>query len=822
MDFYILLAILRMSSYKFYRCICEASPIDSGTSPFTFVPSIWTLPSQVLLAKESNYLPKIVVHKGTLMQKPEDLPEKSLEKNMHQSPQSILNTVQKPSSRGSSLEKEWASKNPEDIKSNDLFIAEFVVVMDDEEDEIIAKKSQTLPFEETKYDFRKTLQQSATGQPKATRAEIKAHEIYVPASQEDCSNVVDQEPQQIYSVPSVGLDSYSPQLSDFSYPDKRALGYRRQITNSLPENIHTPKTAVQDTVHTSLSSQKSNSFQILTTQSPLNSNARRSLYSPTNLEMSEHKTINESGRSNVLSPLPIQVIKYPLCCSPSPLSSPFFGSSSTICSINESTSPIPKPDAASPVSSRLLFLTSLLRSKRSCSKRTLSPDHHYQSKPRTSSLTPSDFHKTITSDAPRKAISCFSLNYPRESKMLHCQRKDEIMPSDSESDILHGEFSFHQRPNRTLSPDSIHCKSSASALLSQKGSVSPSSPLHRRSVTPPYSSREYILSLNDKPPISRLPYTPMKKYSILGKSKRVTLLPPPLHLDQSLRHVYDERKSDMTHLKRFSSPKIPFISTCHDSRKSSYQSSVMSSSSLETEKKYGQTHSALLCNENMDTDQDTYQSLHPSYSCNSFSSENLARKNIPLCSLSTNITEQPRSILSRSCEWPLSQVSGFENKKLYNIKSSYKAFAAIPTNTLLLDQKAIDEPEINTRNTEAEDRVDTHTEMCSPALLRQQTEEICAAIDEVLHNPLSLNCNPASRSSNLKSEKKSTFIPRPPLKSAGRETKYAMLQPLIKIKAKDSQTRPGVIRPMAAKENKDIKLYPNLFQQFSMPPYKRE
>ncbi|XP_040284508.1 muscular LMNA-interacting protein isoform X4 [Bufo bufo] len=157
--------------------------------------------------------------------------------------------------------------------------------------------------------------------------------------------------------------------------------------------------------------------------------------------------------------------------------------------------------------------------------------------------------------------------------------------------------------------------------------------------------------------------------------------------------------------------------------------------------------------------------------------------------------------------------------KLYKIKSSYKAFAAIPTNTLLLDQKAIDDPQINRRNSDAEDRTDPHTEMCSPALLRQQTEEICAVIDEVLHGPFPTSSNSVSRSPKLKSEKKSGCIPRPPLKSAGRETKYATLQPLINKKANDPQiTRPGVIRPMAANESR--KCYPNLFQQFSLPPNK--
>ncbi|XP_069829527.1 muscular LMNA-interacting protein isoform X2 [Dendropsophus ebraccatus] len=789
-----------------------ASPIDSGTSSltFTFVPSIGTLPSEVLLAKESYCPPKIVGHNGTLMEKPQDVYEKSLEKNMHESPQ---NAVYKPTYGNNLLQEELTSNYSENPKQNDLFIAEFVVVMDldGDEEKITDKKSQALPFEKTKYEFRKTLRESP-GQPKATLLEFKPNESYVPGSQEDCRNVKDQEPQKIGSVPS-GLDSYSPQLLTFSHPD-RTEKYRRQI----PANIHKPKTAVKETFHTPFSSQKSNSFHTLTTESPASLSTRRSLYSPIDLEMSEHNfsKTSHSGRLGALSPLPIQVIKYPLCRSPSPMNSPFFGSSSTICSLNENPSPVPKSDAASPVPSRLSFLTSLLKSNRSCPKRTISPDEH-KSEPRTT--------LTVPSDTPRKALSCVSLNYPRESKMPHFQRTAELMPSASESDISQGELSFQQSPNRILSIDPVHLKPSKSSLPSQKVSVSPSSPLHRRSNTPMSSSKENNLTISDKPPISR-PYTPTKKYPVLGKSKRVTLFPPPLNFDQTLCHIPDERKSDMSPLKRCTSPRGHLKLTTHENF---CPGNVMSSFSIDIGKNHDlhQTHSAPLCHETMETDQVTYQSWHPNHSSHSYSLQGLSRKNEPLCSLSTNITAQPRSILSRSWELPtgssLPLVSDLENKKLFKIKSRYKDFAAIPTNTLLLDQKALDEPEINRRNCEAEEKTDTHTEMCSPALLRQQTEEICAAIDEVLHDPLPPHCNFASRSPKLKPEKKSAYMPRAPMKSAGRETKYATLQPLPNTKATHSQmTRPGVIRPVSAKDNEDRKFHPNLFQQFSMPPYKRE
>ncbi|KFZ52334.1 Muscular LMNA-interacting protein, partial [Podiceps cristatus] len=73
----------------------------------------------------------------------------------------------------------------------------------------------------------------------------------------------------------------------------------------------------------------------------------------------------------------------------------------------------------------------------------------------------------------------------------------------------------------------------------------------------------------------------------------------------------------------------------------------------------------------------------------------------------------------------------------YKIKTSYKAFAAIPTNTLLMEQKALEEP-TKTASVIEGTALDSRSEMCSPAQLRQQTEELCAVIDEVLQDPLTM------------------------------------------------------------------------------------
>ncbi|XP_075058613.1 muscular LMNA-interacting protein isoform X2 [Mixophyes fleayi] len=803
-------------SSKTVREDITGSLIEDGVGllKFTFVPETGRLPSQVLLGKDSTYLPKIVVdHKGAMPQKPEESIENISEKSMHESSENVLNTYHRPRSEDRFSRKKVPSNDPEAIKNDDLFIAEFVVVMDsdDSEEEITIEK--TLPLED------KGNQQSTTVQPKAKLGDVNANEMYVPESQQEfCHDVDDQKLQRLRSVPTVDLESYKLQFTNPSCPANGIIGYKGHIMNYMP-------TTATDTFHTHLPSQKSNSFNISSAESPGSKYLTKYLNSLNNLESPNQCTpsISKSVRSNALSPLPIQVIKYPLCRSPSPLNSPCYGSSSTICSMNICTSPVPRPESASPVSSRLSFLTSLLKSKISITERVPSLDpNHYRLEPNPMPRTEFFKKSALTSNPPRKSFSCFSLNYPRESKIPQFQKKGEIHTSSSDSSILHGESAFYQKPLKTLSTDSMHFKSSSGTLLSRKGAVSPYSQLYRRSITPPYFARENISLLNDKPPLNRHIYSPLKKDCVLGKSRKVTLFPPPLHFNPS---YVRQKENVIQHLKSYTPSRGNVKSTCYVTRESSNQKHAKSNSSADIQQNhvFHKPYSNISYRENMDSEMDIFPPLNPSYSCHSYSNEELLRTHTPTLTF-TNTSAPSRSLLSRSCELrttsSLAQSSDHENKKPYKIKSSYKAFAAIPTNTLLLDQKAIDEPEINATNTAMEDTMETHTEMCSPALLRQQTEEICAAIDE--------HCNSASaaRSSEKKCGTKSSNTPRPLSKSTGRETKYASVQPLMNTKTKDLQTKPGVIRPTTLKvntiENKEERFYSNPFQQFSMPPHKRE
>ncbi|XP_063730473.1 muscular LMNA-interacting protein isoform X4 [Eleginops maclovinus] len=168
--------------------------------------------------------------------------------------------------------------------------------------------------------------------------------------------------------------------------------------------------------------------------------------------------------------------------------------------------------------------------------------------------------------------------------------------------------------------------------------------------------------------------------------------------------------------------------------------------------------------------------------------------------------------------------------RTHKIKLRYKSLAAIPTNTLLMDQQAIDEQvereespcdrlsvgEIIDRGVE-----DTHAEMCSPAELRQQSEELYAVIDEIL--AFSIPPSKASQSSTtiVGLQNNSSFA-----KSLGRETKYASvcsLHPSTGVNRKQinpKKTKPGVIRPMTAIPRLTVEdeeeFHPNPFRPFGV------
>ncbi|XP_067278169.1 muscular LMNA-interacting protein isoform X2 [Pseudorasbora parva] len=165
-----------------------------------------------------------------------------------------------------------------------------------------------------------------------------------------------------------------------------------------------------------------------------------------------------------------------------------------------------------------------------------------------------------------------------------------------------------------------------------------------------------------------------------------------------------------------------------------------------------------------------------------------------------------------------------KNRKTHRIKSTYKALAAIPTNTLLLEQQAIDE-EVNKKETSLNPGdnyswEDPHAEMCSPAQLRQQTADLYATIDEVLEDSIqkrqSNHVNKATvKSLAAETSRSPTSSPSPKL--LGRETRYASSPFQLSVTTEKKLTKPGVIRPVtatsSARDDKhDEEFHPNPFK----------
>ncbi|XP_052665190.1 muscular LMNA-interacting protein isoform X10 [Harpia harpyja] len=133
-------------------------------------------------------------------------------------------------------------------------------------------------------------------------------------------------------------------------------------------------------------------------------------------------------------------------------------------------------------------------------------------------------------------------------------------------------------------------------------------------------------------------------------------------------------------------------------------------------------------------------------------------------------------------------------------------------------QQALEEP-IKTASVTEGTALDTHSEMCSPAQLRQQTEELCAVIDQVLQDPLTMRrceSSPSSLQMSMESDvgKVSTTLQR----AAGRETRYANLYKSAPMVTESQLTKPGVIRPVLVKgksaQQKEEPYQPNPFKKY--------
>ncbi|XP_075779730.1 muscular LMNA-interacting protein isoform X3 [Pelodiscus sinensis] len=535
-----------------------------------------------------------------------------------------------------------------------------------------------------------------------------------------------------------------------------------------------------------------------------------------------------SKRFNPFFATPVQITKHSLSPNPKPLSSPFYGSSSTICSVNEpgsrtsSSGNLLKSGIRPPLPTRLSLLTAILKSGAS-QQRPLSS----ASCPPT--FSPNSLHSsTLTIDQkfntspppPKKSVSSFSIrsNSPSEeehwpsifshppihmplaTKPISTLRARSISPKKH----LHA---------RTHSPDSLYPLSSSissykktvvSPLLQPKlSSIPPAVPKHSSSLNPAFSLTKplpYPVRKSQGPEKSRRVHTysptfTCKSYPVSSPANERGTFSPTLEKCFSSSPNLTHTACTKAGSSQLSAQELNPISPT-PSNVSTHWSSSPANSTLPVHAPYNiHSHSPQLTSSSLPPRSRVYSSAARPGEMPTISVAP-CRSPVPGQSPCTPLSRSRELISPKTFSLPLDH----ENlkPKQYKIKTSYKAFAAIPTNTLLMEQKALEEP-IKREKVSEDTTLDTHLEMCSPAQLRQQTEELCAAIDQVLQDPMPMMSATLQR-------------------AAGRETKYANLYLSAPIVTKSQPTKPGVIRPGPVKTKILLKAeepyQPNPFKKY--------
>ncbi|KAF7485605.1 muscular LMNA-interacting protein [Marmota monax] len=542
-----------------------------------------------------------------------------------------------------------------------------------------------------------------------------------------------------------------------------------------------------------------------------------------------------SLKSNSASYIPVRIVMHSLSPSPKPLTSSFHGSSSTVCSQMSSSGNLSKSGVKSQVPSRLSLLTAILKSNPS-HQRPVSPAScpTFSLNSLASSTLALDQKVKQTTLTPKKSLSSCSLRAQSPAQAEH-------QVSELTQQSFHLPFFTKSTPTSqvsSLSPTTpVKC-----SLVSMNVDKTPS-PTSLKSGTmlsPIQTNASSFADLPPVPPSSSLSSSKNKQDGDLRGSEnpRNTYTHPSTLASSALSSV----SPPINHSTMPSSPEkcfhpSPALSNLIDrSQRASYKPSgqglnpsalsspALCSAGCASLPSLGSSSvpPAALPTPALQLSPST---LHPNCGSGSLPSRMMKSESTksnhtaPVSTPSIPISLTRTKELISPCALSLS--TGPENKKpkQYKTKSSYKAFAAIPTNTLLLEQKALDEP-AKTENVSKDSTLDLPVEFCYPAQLRQKTEELCATIDKVLQDSLSMHSSDSPSRSHqtlLGSEtiKTSTTLP----KAAGRETKYANLSSPSSTVSESQLTKPGVIRPVPVKSKillkKEEEVYePNPFSKY--------
>ncbi|KAM5256485.1 muscular LMNA-interacting protein [Ctenodactylus gundi] len=858
----------------------QVSSGDSEAKPliFTFVPTVGRLPTQIQLADTSKYLVKIPEEPSDknpeTVNRPHSVDYLALNSGTQQ--ERVQGTPTCPSEvcGENSQGRRFKADEPHGMQQGDLFKAEYVFIVDSEgEDEVTSRKGEKEPPSGTGTTAaRPTSLAISSGlasdvvRPKVRGANLKATSHpelpHGMASQQKHEQVAPS------SAPSEQLACKPPAFSFVSPTNQNTAPVPADLQGaSVLEEVHTRRLDASG----ALVEETTTYFQTTAHASPFPApkGAASTVPGPHPIQLPGSKRCDPSAAdqtpgstpgvlkettaltSPVLSPreglgtsavaeantalyIPVRIVTHALSPSPKPFATSFHGSSSTACSQASSSGNLSGSGVKSPVPSRLSLLTAILRSN---------PSPHRPSSPAScptfspnslaSSTLTLDQKAKQTPPTPKKSLSSCSL--PARSPERGEPPAGQLAPS------LHLPLGATPRP---LSQVPSPTTPVGSSLVSLNVDKTPSPTL--QSGTSLSQLRSPTSSFVDLPPA---PQSSCPLSSSRGKQDDI------LHGLEKPRNPYKQPPAAIPSPSSVPSPvdqSVTLVSAEKSFRPSPALSDLIDRSKGAPSPLPGHRPGPLTLSSPPVASASDGSASFPHLGPPSLSPANLPSQAPPLgpsalypkCgsdTLPSTIkkaertafkhrpplsTLTPPSSLTRTKELTspclLSLSTSPENKKpkQYKTKSSYKAFAAIPTNTLLLEQKALDEP-ARTEGASKDSSLDPPLELCFPAQLRQQTEELCATIDKVLQDSLSMQSSDSpSRSSQqtlLGSEtiKTHTTLPR----AAGRETKYANLPSPSSTVSESQLTKPGVIRPVPVKSKillkKEEEVYePNPFSKY--------
>ncbi|XP_076431525.1 muscular LMNA-interacting protein isoform X12 [Peromyscus maniculatus bairdii] len=782
------------------------SPGDSEAKPliFTFVPTVRRLPTHIQLADTSKFLVKI----------PEEPSDKSPERvnrceysghmtfscdSQQERDQRILAFPSEVSGRNSQGKK-FDTNEPQGMQKGDLFKAEYVFIVDsDGEDEATSRQSEQGTLEGTgniatrpKSLAISSSLASDVVRPKVRDVDLKASTYpKIPhgmAPQQKHGQKTPPVPANV-SGASVREEFHTRRLDAAGTSVEESATYFHTTAHESPLSAWRGASSLLFPPSTQLPGSGSCGSNVAAHTPGLASEAQKKMSTShvldprEDLKTSPSPASGASLKSPSASYIPVRIVMHSLSPSPKPLTSSSYGSLSTVCSRMSSSGNLSKSGLKSPVPSRLSLLTAILKSNPS-HQRPLSPAScpTFSLNSLASSTLTLDQKVKPTSPTPKKSLSSCSLTSGSTEQGEHQASSETYLP-------CHLPFFSKATPLSQMYPLSPLAPDSSSYASTNIEKIPRGAPRNSPTLSqlqtdtsgfadvPPVTPGSSPLSPSEGRQDGNLrspeknrntcthPFPSLSSASPVNESPALSSLEKRFHPSPALSDLIDrsKRACSQQHPVRGLSPSVP--------------------SDLPT------SHASSACHPNLGLSilppessltrvlQPSPSKLHLSYGNGTCPSRTGPPESIisnhsslvPTPSLPVSLT-RTKELISPCA---LSMSTDPENKKpkQYKTKSSYKAFAAIPTNTLLLEQKALDEP--------------ARTESSSKA----------SVLDLPVETP--------------------TTHPR----AAGRETKYANLLSSSSTASESQLTKPGVIRPVPVKSKlllrKEEEVYePNPFSKY--------